>query len=112
MADVLKILGQSNPSATTYTTFYTTPDLTLTTISSIMICNTSVSSGTFRISVHEAGADTGAPTTQQFLYYDAPISANTSVAAVVGITLNQTDVIQVYASSADMAFNLFGVETS
>jgi hypothetical protein len=26
--------------------------------------------------------------------------------------LNQTDVVKVYASSADVSFNLFGVETS
>jgi len=31
---------------------------------------------------------------------------------VIGMCLNQTDVIKVYASSGDFAFNLFGVETS
>jgi len=31
--------------------------------------------------------------------------------AVIGMTLNQTDVLKVYASAVDMSFNLFGVET-
>jgi len=28
------------------------------------------------------------------------------------MTLNQADVLKIYASSGDMSFNLFGVETS
>jgi hypothetical protein len=110
--DVLKVLGQSNPSATTYTTLYTAPNLYQTTISSLVVCNKGTASQTFRISVHVAAADTGAPTNKQFIFYDAPIAASATMTAVLGLTLAQSDVIQVYASSGDLAFNLFGVETT
>jgi len=112
MADTLKILGQSNPSATTYTTLYTVPNLTMTTTSTLVVCNESAVAGTFRVSIHDAGADTGAPTGKQFIFYDTTLGGNSTLTAVIGMTLYQTDVIQVYASSANLAFNLFGVETS
>jgi len=31
---------------------------------------------------------------------------------VIGMTLNQTDVVTVYGSDGNLTFNLFGVETS
>lgn len=109
MTDVIKVLGQSAPSATTVTTLYTVPNLTLTTVSSLVICNRAGSGGTFRVSVHVAGA--GADN-KQYLFYDQSINANTTQTVVIGMCLNQTDVVKVYASSADFSFNLFGVETS
>ena len=109
MTDVIKVLGQSAPSATTVTTLYTVPNLTLTTVSSLVICNRAGSGGTFRVSVHVAGA--GADN-KQYLFYDQSLDANTTQTVVIGMCLNQTDVVKVYASSADFSFNLFGVETS
>lgn len=109
MTDVIKVLGQSAPSATTVTTLYTVPNLTLTTVSSLVICNRAGSGGTFRVSVHVAGA--GADN-KQYLFYDQSLGANTTQTVVIGMCLNQTDVVKVYASSADFSFNLFGVETS
>ncbi len=109
MTDVIKVLGQSAPSATTVTTLYTVPNLTLTTVSSLVVCNRASSGGTFRVSVHVAGA--GADN-KQFLFYDQSLGANTTQTVVIGMCLNQTDVVKVYASSADFSFNLFGVETS
>ena len=109
MTDVIKVLGQSAPSATTVTTLYTVPDLTQTTVSSLVICNRAGSGGTFRVSIHVAGA--GADN-KQYLFYDQSINANTTQTVVIGMCLNQTDVVKVYASSADFSFNLFGVETS
>jgi len=109
VTDVIKVLGQSAPSATTVTTLYTVPNLTLTTVSSLVVCNRASSGGTFRVSVHVAGA--GADN-KQFLFYDQSLGANTTQTVVIGMCLNQTDVVKVYASSADFSFNLFGVETS
>ena len=40
------------------------------------------------------------------------VAANDSLAIVLGITLNQTDVIKVYTSAVDMSFNMFGCETT
>tara|TARA_R110000803_G_C11841845_1_gene304693 strand:- start:239 stop:568 length:330 start_codon:yes stop_codon:yes gene_type:complete len=109
MTDVIKVLGQLDAAATTTEVLYTTPDLTVTTISSFVACNRSGSAQTFRLSVHvnNAGADN-----KQFLYYDKQIIANDTLTAVIGITLGQGDVMKVYSSSTDVSFNVFGVETS
>ena len=108
MADSLKVLGQLDPAATTTTVLYTVPDKTQTTISSIVSANRTGSAITFRLSVHVAGA--GADD-KQFLFYDKSVAANDSFAIVIGITLNQTDVLKVYTSAVDMSFNVFGCET-
>ena len=109
MADSLKVLGQLDPSATTVTTLYTVPDMTQTTISSIVAANRTGSAITFRLSVHVAGA--GADD-KQYLYYDKSVAANDSFAIVIGITLNQADVLKVYTSAVNMSFNVFGCETT
>ena len=109
MADVIKVLGQLDVSATTITTLYTVPDLAQTTVSSLVICNRSGSGITFRVSVHVAGA--GADD-KQFIFYDETLAATTTRTVVIGICLNQADVVKVYASAANVSFNLFGVETT
>ena len=108
MADDLKVLGQLAPAATTTTVLYTVPDMTQTTISSIVAANRTGSAITFRLSVHVAGASAN---DKQYLYYDKSVAANDSLAIVIGITLNQTDVLKVYTSAVDMSFNVFGCET-
>ena len=108
MADTVKVLGQVDAAATTVTTLYTVPDMTQTTISSIVAANRTGSAITFRLSVHVAGA--GADD-KQYLYYDKSVAANDSLAIVIGITLNQADVLKVYTSAVDMSFNVFGCET-
>ena len=109
MADVIKVLGQLDPSATTTTTLYTVPNLNQTTVSSINVCNRTSGALPFRLSVHVAGA--GADN-KQFIYYDKSVSATDTFSAVLGLTLNQSDVVKVYASSTGLSFNMFGVETS
>lgn len=111
MADELKVLGQISPSATTYTTLYTVPNLAQTTVSSILICDQGSGATAYRISVHIAGADTGSPTTKQFLFFDKALASKATDVHVLGMTLNQSDVIQVYADDADISFTMFGVET-
>ena len=108
MADSLKVLGQVDPSATTVTVLYTVPDMTQTTVSSIVAANRSGSATTFRLSVHVAGASAD---DKQYLYYGKSVAANDSLAIVLGITLNQTDVVKVYTSAVNMSFNMFGCET-
>ena len=109
MADTLKVLGQVDPSATTTTPLYTVPDKTMTTISSIVAANRTGSAITFRLSVHVDGA--GADD-KQYLYYDKSVAANDSLTIVIGITLNQDDVLKVYTSAVDMSVNVFGCETT
>ena len=109
MADALKVLGQVDPSATTTTTLYTVPDKTMTTVSSIVAANRTGSAITFRLSVHVEGASAD---DKQYLYYDKSVAANDSLKIVIGITLNQSDVVKVYTSAVDMSFNMFGCETT
>jgi|TARA_R110002012_G_scaffold28645_1_gene89745 hypothetical protein len=109
MADAIKILGQLDVSATTITTLYTVPDLTQTTVSSLVVCNRSGSGITFRVSVHVNGA--GADD-KQFIFYDEALAATTTRTVVIGMCLGQKDVVKVYSSAANVSFNLFGVETS
>jgi hypothetical protein len=107
MATTYKVLGQSNPSATTATTLYTVPSSTSTVVSTISICNQAGSTASYRIAVRPAGATLAA---QHYLAYDIVIAANDTTALTLGITLATTDVVTVYASSATVSFSAFGSE--
>ena len=56
MADAIKVLGQFAVSATPITTRYPVPDLTQTTVGSLVICNRRGSVLTFKVRVRVAGA--------------------------------------------------------
>ena len=109
MPTTYKVLGQSNPSATTNTSLYTVPAATSAVLSTVTICNQASTAGTFRIAVRPAGASIA---TQHYIAYDTPIAANDTIALTLGITLATTDVVTVYASSATMSFAAFGSEIS
>lgn len=110
MADTSKVLSQTIPSATTLTDSYTVPGATSTVLSSFTVCNQSPTvDAAFRISVAVAGA---ADTPKQYIYYDLPLQAKDTFAGTLGITLAATDVVRVYASTANLSFNFFGVEVT
>lgn len=109
MPTVYKVLGQAAPAATTLTTLYTVPASTDAVVSTIAIANRAGTSGTYRIAVRPAGA---AVANQHYIVYGATVAASDSVLLTLGITLDATDVLSVYASSADMSFNAFGSEIS
>jgi len=109
MPTTYKVLGQSNPSATTATTLYTVPSATQTIVSTITVCNQAATAGTYRIAVRIAGATLA---TAQYVAYDVSIPANTTDTLTLGLTLAATDVITVYASSANFSFAAFGSELS
>ena len=109
MADATKVLSQTIPSVTTLTDSYTVPGATTTVVSSFTVCNQAGTDASFRISVAVAGA---ADTPKQYLYFDLPLPANDTFAGTLGISLAATDVVRVYASSANLSFNFFGVEVT
>ena len=109
MPTTYKVLGQSNPSATTATTLYTVPASTDAVVSTISVCNRAATSGTYRIAIRPAGATLA---NSHYIAYDSAITANNTTFITVGVTLDTTDVITVYASSADMTFSAFGTEIS
>jgi len=81
----------------------------MTTVSSLVVCNRAGTAGTVRVSVSVGGAAT---TDKDYLLYDKSVAANDYITLVIGITIKESDVMRVYASSGDFSFNLFGVETS
>lgn len=109
MPTVYKVLGQLNPSATTATTLYTVPSSTSTVVSTITVANISGTAITYRIAVRPAGETLA---NKHYVAYDAGIPANDTIALTLGITLATTDVVTVYASSANAVFNAYGTEIS
>lgn len=107
MAEALKVLGQIVPSANSLTAVYTVPALTQATVSSISICNQNATGIVFRISVAVNGA---ADDPKQYLYYDLPLLENDTFVATVGMSLAAGDVIRVRSNTANVSFNVFGVE--
>jgi glucose-6-phosphate dehydrogenase assembly protein OpcA len=107
MATTYKVLGQSKPSATTATTLYTVPASTQAVVSTIVIANLTATAATFRIAVRVAGATLA---DSQYVAYDITVGASDSTALTLGITLNATDVITVYSSTANLTFTAFGSE--
>jgi glucose-6-phosphate dehydrogenase assembly protein OpcA len=107
MATTYKVLGQSNPSATTATTLYTVPSATQTVISTIVVANLTSTAATFRVAVRVAGATLA---NSQYVAYDVTVGASDSTALTLGITLGATDVVTVYASTANLTFTAFGSE--
>jgi hypothetical protein len=107
MATTYKVLGQSNPAAATATTLYTVPAATSTIVSTINICNQSVSADTFRVAIRPAGETLAA---KHYIAYNAAIPALDAISLTIGVTLATTDVVTVYAGAANLSFNMFGSE--
>lgn len=109
MAASYKILGQFCPPAANLVTLYTVPAGNSSIISTLNICNQNSTSSSFRIAARQANA---ALDQAQYLAYDTPVPGSDSIALTLGVTLAATDVIAVYASTANVSFNLFGTELS
>lgn len=101
------MLGQVNPSATTATTAYTVPSATETVVSTITVCNAGAAPATYRIAVRPNGETLA---TKHYIVYDSTVAPQTTDTLTLGITLDATDVVTVFASTANFAFNLFGSE--
>jgi glucose-6-phosphate dehydrogenase assembly protein OpcA len=109
MPTTYKVLGQSNPSATTATTLYTVPSATEAVVSTIVIANLTSTAATFRIAIRPNGATLA---NSQYIAYDITVGASDSTALTLGITMDAADIITVYASTANLTFTAFGSEIS
>jgi len=103
-----KVLGQINPAATTATTLYTVPSAKSSVISSLTVCNQASTSATFRVAVRPAGATLAAV---HYVAYDVAVGAADTTCLTLGITLATTDVVTVYASTANISFHAYGDES-
>lgn len=102
-----KVLAQSAPSATTNTDIYTVPSSTEAVLSTIVVANRAASPATYRIAVRPNGATLA---NQHYIAYDVTVGAADSTTLTLGITVDAADVITVYASTANLSFNVFGSE--
>lgn len=107
MPQTHKVLGQSNPSATTLTALYTVPSATSAVCSTLVICNLASTATTYRVAVRPAGASIA---NSHYIAYDVSLLGADSIMLTLGLTLAATDVVSVYAGSANVAFNLYGCE--
>lgn len=97
-----------NPAATTNTTLYTAPAGAGGHLSStITVVNTGTTSAKFRVARRPLGATLA---TAHYLAYDQPLtpsgSGDNAWYATIGMALAATDVVTVYADTANVAFNI------
>jgi len=107
MAIAYRVLGQVNPAATTTATLYTATTGTSSIATTLAVCNFGTTTGTYRIAVQPAGASIE---NKNYIVYDSSLSSKDTITFTIGLTLAATDVVSVYASSANFSFNLFGSE--
>lgn len=108
MPTTYKVLGQVHVAAATNTTLYTVPAATSAVCSTLAVCNLGVST-TYRVAVRPAGATLA---DQHYLVYEAAINQYDTTLLTIGVTLATTDMVTVYAGTADVTFQLFGSEIS
>jgi hypothetical protein len=83
------------------------PAATSAVVSTIVVANRTISDATYRIAIRPAGATLA---NQHYIAYNVTVGAGDSTTLTLGITLAATDVVTIYASTADLSFNIFGSE--
>lgn len=109
MAITYKVLGQAATAATTATDLYTVGSGKSAVISTLTVCNRVNTSATFRVAVRVAGATLA---NQHYVVYDTTLAGNDTISLTLGLSLAATDVVTVYASTANVTFSAFGSEIS
>ena len=111
------ILYTGTPSATTATTTYVVPSTTYT-VCNVSFTNTGTTSATIRLylgtSLGTAGSPTGSLVTSEAIEYDTVVAPK-GVFERTGLVLSSTTgakYITVYASTANVNVNIYGIETS
>ncbi len=76
-------------------------------VSTITVANRSTSAATYRIAIRP---NAEALANKHYIAYDVALAANDTTAITIGATIDASDVVTVYASTADLSFNIFGSE--
>lgn len=98
-------LFQSNPSATTLTDLYTVPAGKEAVISTVAVAAVGGTvDGAFRIALRQDGS---AVANQHYIAKDVTLGMGEAKYLTLGVTLEATDVLSVYASHGSIAFNAF-----
>lgn len=109
MPTTYKVLAQSAPAATTATTLYTVGSGKSAVISTLVVANRDSTAATYRIAIRPAGATLA---NEHYIAYNVTVGASDSTTLTLGITLAATDVVTIYASTANLSFSAFGSEIS
>lgn len=109
MTDTLKILGQSNPLATTDTTIYTVPVATEAVVSTLFVANRSATPLNFRVAVVPSG---GTLSDEHYIYYDIECPGNDTFTSTSGISMATGDFIVVRTDNATASFTVTGVQVT
>jgi len=108
MAIRYKVLGQVVPSANaTWTQLYAVPTGKEAVCSSLTVANLTADDVLYRVRVRVAGE---AAANKQTLVYDTAAAGGVSQALQLSMTLAAGDIVEIYAASTSIAFNLFGSE--
>jgi hypothetical protein len=76
-------------------------------VSTLVVANRAATAATYRIAIRPTGATVA---NEHYIAYDVALGASDSTTLTLGITLAATDVVTIYASTANTSFNLFGSE--
>ena len=98
-----RAIGQVAPSATTATDLYTVP-LKRICRGRVLVCERGGAAATYRIAVREDGEGIGG---EDYLELGSPLPANTDY-HTTELLLDETDVVTVWASSANLSFTFLG----
>ena len=111
MATAYKVLGQSNPAASTATTLYTVPAATNTMISTITICNQSPNTVSVNVAANVSGS---AVTTKNFIVSGYSLGGAETLVLEPRISLNVGSILSANITganaSSNISINAFGVE--
>jgi hypothetical protein len=107
MALTYKVLGQEIPAPQSNVNLYTVPAGTSAIISTVNVCNQSLSNVSFRLSVRPAGVS---GTSKHYIVYDSPLPAQDTMALSLGMTLGNSDVITAWTFQGGISFTVFGTE--
>jgi hypothetical protein len=76
-------------------------------VSTIVVANRAATAATYRIAIRLNGATLA---NQHYIAFDVSVGASDSTTITIGITLDPSEVITVFASTANLSFNVFGAE--
>lgn len=103
MANTAKKLFRGAATTSVTTNLYTVPAATTTVITSIVVCNTAATAGTFTISIGTAASETA-------LFDAVTIAADTTTVIDLKQVLVATEVIDGGASATTISFHISGME--
>lgn len=109
MTNTYKTAAQLNPSASTWSNLYTVPSATQAVISNIHVCNYGDSQATFSVALRPDGESLEP---KNYIFYGLNIGSLDTIQLGDGITMESSDLFDVWASTASVSFNMSYAEVT